>query len=65
MVKVSLPKITELSVAFDFKYDFAFLSLGTGVTVHFGNLTSNVTLALSSSQGGQLAPIITDLNFHA
>ena len=52
MVKVSLPKINEWTVAFDFKFDFAFLSLGTGVTVRFGNLTSNLTLALSSSLGG-------------
>jgi hypothetical protein len=63
MVKVSLPKINEWTVGFDFKFDFAFLSLGTGVTVRFANLTSNLTLALSSSQGGQLAPIITDLSF--
>ncbi len=65
MVKLSLPKINEWTVAFDFKFDFAFLSIGTGVIVRFGNLTSNLTLALSSSQRGQLAPIITDLIFKA
>jgi hypothetical protein len=52
MVKLTLPKINEWTVAFDFKFDFAFLSFGTGVTVRFGNLTSALTLALSSSQGG-------------
>ena len=51
MVKLTLPKINEWTVAFDFKFDFAFFSFGTGVTVRFGNLTSAVTLALSSSQG--------------
>jgi len=52
MVKLTLPKINEWTVAFDFKFDFAFLSIGTGVTVHFGNLTSALTLALPSNQGG-------------
>ena len=65
MVKVSLPKIKEWTVAFDFKFDLAFFSIGTGVNVRFGNLTSALTLALSSSQGGQLAPMITDLGFEA
>jgi hypothetical protein len=65
MLKLTLPPIPHWSITFDLKLDFTFFSFSSGVRLNFSNITSEMTLALSSSDDGQIAPIITDMKFEA